>query len=407
MMSNYSHIKIEWCGEILAEIGYGVQARNILKPLIEGGADIKLIPAEEYLPENRKIKDPYWLDLIEKSKTKPDAPIRVNFAIPPQFRMRQGAIHIGYCLWETTRLPNEWIPILNQQDHIFIPSEVEREYYTSSGVTKPISVVKPTIKEVPIEGPIMDINEIPEGTVKFLFSSNWVPRKNHQDLITAFCCAFHSIQDVTLVIKSWPSSDDINSKRNIEAGVRHFSDRVRGIARPRLHLINDFVDHSKMESIIRSCDVYVSASKAEGYDSASIIAMQMQKLVLGVPFGIKSEYINSMTSIPIDYSLEPVVDSGAPGYDAYQMWARPNMHSLMQSMFMAYSMIKNPSLTANDILGLTAEQLGKNAREKVIKLYSPENTTSDLVDVISQIQSEISKTFTNKLTPLQVVPVHS
>ena len=45
-MSDYSNLKFEWCGEILAQVGYGVQARNILKPLIEGGADIKLIPAE-------------------------------------------------------------------------------------------------------------------------------------------------------------------------------------------------------------------------------------------------------------------------------------------------------------------------------------------------------------------------
>jgi len=406
-MNDYSNLKFEWCGEILAEIGYGVQARNILKPLIEGGADIKLIPAEEYVPDNRKIKDPFWLEQVEKSKTKPDAPIRINFSIAPQFRMRQGAFHIGYCLWETTRLPNEWIPILNQQDHLFVPSSTHVDYYTASGITKPVSVVRPTVSNLDTSGPKMSINELPDDTVKFLFSSNWIPRKNHQDLIAAFCCAFNNIQDVSLVLKSWPVSEDINAKRNIEAGVRHFSDRVKGVSRPRIYLLNDYVSHSRMESIIRSCDVYVSASKAEGYDSASIIAMQMSKLVLGLPFGIKSDYITPMTSIPIDYSLEPVIDSGAPGYDAYQMWARPSIESLMSSMLRAYNMIKNPALTTNDVLGLTAEQLGKNAREKVLKLYSSEINTPEIAKTITTIQNEISKAFTNKLTPLQVVQVHS
>jgi glycosyltransferase involved in cell wall biosynthesis len=406
-MNNYANLKFEWCGEILAEIGYGVQARNILRPLIEGGADVKLIPAEEYVPDNRKIKDPFWLEQIEKSKTKPDAPIRINFAIAPQFRMRPGAFHIGFCLWETNRLPNEWVPILNQQDHLFVPSPTHLDVYNISGITKPISVVRPSVSVVEPAGPVMLVNEVPEGTVKFLFSSNWIPRKNHQDLIAAFCCAFNNIQDVALVLKSWPVNEDINSKRNIEAGVRHFSDRVRGVSRPKIYLLNDYVDHSRMESIIRACDVYVSASKAEGYDSATITAMQMEKLILGMQFGIKSDYLNSMTSIPVDYSLEPVLDSAAPGYDAYQMWARPSIDSLMHSMFKAYNMIKNPALTTNDVLGLTAKQLGKNAREKVLKLYSPEINTPEIAKVITTIQNEISKTFTSKLAPLQVVPIHS
>jgi glycosyltransferase involved in cell wall biosynthesis len=405
-MSSYSNIKIEWCGEILAQVGYGVQARNILKPLIEGGADIKLIPAEEYVPENRKIKDPYWTDLIEKSKAKPDAPIRINFSIPPQFRMRQGAYNIGYTLWETNRLPNEWIPIMNQQDHLLVPSPTHLNYYKASGITKPVKVLRPTCSDVSPEGPKMSINEIPDNTIKFLFSSNWIPRKNHADLITAFCCAFNGVEDVSLIIKSWPIADDVNSKRNIEAGIRHFSDRLRGVNRPRVYLLNDFVDQEKIESIIRMCDVYVSASKAEGYDSASIMAMQMQKIVIGMPFGIKSDYINNRTALVTDFSLEPIIDSAAPGYDAYQMWARPNIESLISCMQQAYQMIKNPGLTINSVLDINKDQLEKNARDKILRLYSSEANTSEVASTIIQIQDEISKTFTNRLTPQQVVQAY-
>lgn len=406
-MSDYSNLKFEWCGEILAQVGYGVQARNILKPLIEGGADIKLIPAEEYVPENRKIKDPYWIDLIEKSKTKPDAPIRINFSIPPQFRMRQGAYHVGYTLWETNKLPNEWIPIMNQQDKLLVPSGSHIAFYKTSGITKPVEVLRPTSTAVSPIGSKMSVNEIPENAVKFLFSSNWIPRKNHSDLIAAFCCAFNGIEDVALVIKSWPSGDDVNSKRNIEGGIRHFSDRLRGVNRPRVYLLNDFVDQERVESIIRACDVYVSASKAEGYDSATIMAMEMEKIVIGIPFGTRGNYINDRTALPVDYSLEPIIDSAAPGYDAYQMWARPNMQSLMDCMQQAYQMVKNPSLSINSVLDINKEQLGKNARDKVLKLYSAEANTPEVASTIKQIQDEISKTFTNKLAPLQVVQAYS
>jgi len=397
MMTNYSDIKIEWCGEILAQIGYGVQARSILKPLIEAGADVKLLPAEEYVPENRKIQDPFWSSELEKSKTKPDMPIRVNFSIAPQFRPRPGAINVGYLMWETTRLPNEWVPILNQMDYLIVPSEFQRAVYLDSGVTKPIKVFAPTFTDPGVSGDQMTVNEIPSDSVKFLFSSNWIPRKNHADLICAFCYAFNGVKDVSLIIKSWPVNDDAGSKRNIEGGLRHFSDRLRGLDRPRIYLLADMVSHEKMESIIRSCDVYASASRAEGYDSAALTAMAMEKLVIGVPFGIKGDYLNSTNSLLCDYSLEPVVDSAAAGYDAYQMWARPNLENLIEQMRTAYRLVKDKAARVNMLNAFTASDLGKNARAKVASKYFPEASTPSLAKIFTEIQNEVKEKYTSKV----------
>lgn len=395
-MNDYSKLNIEWCGEILAQIGYGVQTRNILRPLIEGGAKVKLIPAEEYVPEHRKVNEPFWIKALEESKVMPDMPMRINFSIAPQFRVRPGAINVGFMQWETTRVPNEWVPILNQMDYLLVPSDTAIDAYRMAGVNVPIKVLRPNISDPGVDGPATSISEIPEGTVKFLFSSNWIPRKNHSDLITAFCCAFHGIQDAALIIKTWPTNDDTNNKRHIENGVRHFSDRLRGINRPRIYLLSDIVSQEKVDSIIRSCDVYVSASKAEGFDSATISAMAMQKLVLGIPLGIRSEYIKPTTSLPIDFSLEPIVDSAAPGYDTYQAWARPNMQSLIGAMHVAYNLIKNPTATVNDLTALTAKQLGKNARDRVLELYSPEVNTPIIYNTLLEIQNEVAAKLTNK-----------
>ena len=395
-MNDYSKLNIEWCGEILAQIGYGVQTRNILRPLIEGKANVKLIPAEEYVPENRKVTDPFWIKALEESKAKPDLPMRINFSIAPQFRLRPGAINIGFMQWETTRVPNEWVPILNQMDYLLVPSEVAVSAYRTAGVAVPIKVLRPNISDPGVEGPTTIINEIPDSTVKFIFSSNWIPRKNHSDLITAFSCAFNGISDVALIIKTWPASDDTNNKRHIEGGVRHFSDRLKGINRPRVYLLSDIVNQEKVESIIRSCDVYVSASRAEGFDSATLTAMAMQKLVIGIPLGIREEYLKPTTCIPVDYSLEPIVDSAAPGYDTYQAWARPNMQSLMASMQLAYNLIKNPDAKVSQFTDLNAKQLGANAREKVLELYSPETNTPRIYNALFEIQNEVAAKLTNK-----------
>ena len=367
-----------------------------MRPLIEGKANVKLIPAEEYVPENRKVTDPFWIKALEESKAKPDLPMRINFSIAPQFRLRPGAINIGFMQWETTRVPNEWVPILNQMDYLLVPSEVAVSAYRTAGVAVPIKVLRPNISDPGVEGPTTIINEIPDSTVKFIFSSNWIPRKNHSDLITAFSCAFNGISDVALIIKTWPASDDTNNKRHIEGGVRHFSDRLKGINRPRVYLLSDIVNQEKVESIIRSCDVYVSASRAEGFDSATLTAMAMQKLVIGIPLGIREEYLKPTTCIPVDYSLEPIVDSAAPGYDTYQAWARPNMQSLMASMQLAYNLIKNPDAKVSQFTDLNAKQLGANAREKVLELYSPETNTPRIYNALLEIQNEVAAKLTNK-----------
>lgn len=401
---NYSDLKIEWCGEILAEVGYGVQARNILKPLIDGGADIKVIPAEDYIPESRKIKDPYWLKVIEDSKTKDERNVRVNFSILPQQRLKPGAINVGFMQWETNCIPVEWVPFANNLNYLIASSDFGEHAYRVAGVNTNIKIMRPNIS-VPSDNLVAtSINEIPPGTVKFLFSGNWVPRKNHADLITAFSCAFAKLPDVALIIKCWPMGEDTNSKRNIEAGIRHFCDRLRGVQRPRICLLTDFVTLDKSDELIKSCDVYVSASKAEGFDSAAITAMAMEKIVIGVPYGFKYLYTNPQTSLPVDYSAEPIVESAVPGYDAYQAWARPNVQSLISQMHTAYRLIKDPTSTVSTVVPLTGKQLGANARSKVLELFSPEVNTPNIYKVLKEIVNESSSPAKGIKAAPKVVP---
>ncbi len=398
-MNDFSDLKIEWAGEILSTVGYGLQARAMLRPLIEGGASIKLIPAEEYTPEFRKLKDSFWLNQIEKSKSLPDYPVRVNFAIPPQFRPKLKGSNVGMMLWETTRYPLEWDPILMGMNHIIIPSDSVKDLYINNRLVRPgfpgpkFHIMRPTFVDPGEFGVPTVINEVDEPSVKFLFSSNWIPRKNHADLITAFAAAFCDVKDACLIIKCWPADDSVANKRNIESGIRHFTDRLRGLARPRIHLLTDFVTHEAMESLIRSCDVYVSASKAEGFDSASITAMAMKKLVIGIPFGIKRDYITNTTALPVDFSLEPVVDSAAPGYDAYQAWARPNMDDLIRKMRLAYNMVKNPTMPHSPVGGMTIGQLTTNARSKVINMFDSNIQATNVYNVLKKIQTDESELY--------------
>lgn len=97
-------IYIEWRGEILAKIGYGIQARRILDLIYRAGIKVKLLPAENYLPPNMKIDDPLWINRIEESKSLPAAPIRINYCIPTVAEFSPTAFNILYTMWETNKI---------------------------------------------------------------------------------------------------------------------------------------------------------------------------------------------------------------------------------------------------------------------------------------------------------------
>ena len=154
MTNSYKDISLDWSSEVLARVGYGIQTRRILKPLIEGGATVKLLPNEDYIPEEQRIKDPFWINAIEKSKEMEETGLRVSFSLPNLYKKHNEGINVGYTMWETTRYPREWLPIINQNDRFWVGSESLVSSATDGGVTVPVDPViwfpiPPAIKFLP------------------------------------------------------------------------------------------------------------------------------------------------------------------------------------------------------------------------------------------------------------------
>jgi glycosyltransferase involved in cell wall biosynthesis len=178
-------LKIEWEGEILSDIGYGIQARRIIKPLIEAGVDVKVIPKEDYVPDHRRIDDPYWLRLVEESKNKPDAPIRICYEIPQVSTYRQGAFNIAYAMWETDKYPKEWVDKINQANMFFSGCPELSQSAVKAGITVPVTPVIPPIDTdmwCP-EGDTLAVQGIEDKDIVFMMNANWIPRKNFDDLL--------------------------------------------------------------------------------------------------------------------------------------------------------------------------------------------------------------------------------
>jgi len=371
---DYSDLTFDWVGEITAIRGYGLQARRILRPLIEGGANVKLIQDEDYVPQDRRITDPWWLDQIEKSKAKPDSPVRICYSIPNLYKPNPKAINIGYTMWETDEYPREWVPLINQMNRFWVGTPSLVQSAIKAKVTVPIDTVSATIDltEWSPTGPVSKVAEIPDGTVKFMFVGDWIPRKNYQDLVIAFGHAFSGVDDVALIIKTWSSSSNPEDRKQIERGVRFFMDKLKGLTRPKIYLLADMIEEKALINLMRGADVYTTASHGEGFDLPMCQAMALGKVVVATNYLAHADYMDETNSIPVKYTKRPVTFASAPMYDAYQMWSAPDMEDYINKLRIAYHVVKSKQ----------AHLLGEKARSTVTNLFSPENNTPKIAQVI-------------------------
>lgn len=381
MNKDYSDIKIDWQSEITAKMGYGLQTRRMLKPLIDGGADIKLIPDEDYLPPYMKIDDPFWVSQIEKSKTKPDSGLRICYCLPNRYKLDPKGINVGYTMWETDQYPRLWADHINRTCNYFfagcnsLVSSAEK-----AGISIPTIPMNATLDVTSWnpEGNKLEISEIPQNAVKFLFIGNFIPRKNLEQLLLGFACAFEGYEDVALIIKTWASSNDANGKKHIGDSIRHLYSKATGLtSKPKVSVITDILEEDQIMSLIRGSDVYVSVSKGEGFDLPMMQAMAMEKLVVTTRFLAHADYLDDSNSIDVKYTLAPCADAHAPLYDSYQMWSSPDMASYIQSLRKAYASIKDGS----------SIPLRKNARQTIINKYSNEVNTEILANTIRSIKA--------------------
>lgn len=376
----YSDLKFDWQSEVTASMGYGLQARRMLKPLIDGGANIKLLPDESYLPPFMKINDPYWNNLIEDSKKKPDNSIRICYAIPPRYATNPNAFNVGYSMWETTQYPREWAQIINSKCNMFFAGcEALVDSAKQAGIVKPIVPMNASIdcSLWDPNGPITNVSEFDNIAVKFLFIGNFIARKNLQDLITGFNYAFNGVKDVALLIKTWSSDDSGPAKKHITDAIRFMSSKTTGIDKPKISVITDVLEESEIMGLIRGSDAYVTVSYGEGFDLPMMQAMALEKLIVSNQFLAHGDYLTTDNALIVNHSLTPCTDAAAPLYDSYQMWARPSMDSYIEALRQAYELVKSGQ----------SKPYGKAARKTILQKYDINTNSDKLANVIRDIQN--------------------
>ncbi|MBP9842014.1 MAG: glycosyltransferase [Simkaniaceae bacterium] len=177
-------------------------------------------------------------------------------------------IRIAYSMFESDRIPTEWVPILNYYfDAVVVPDPFFVDVYKNSGVTIPIF-------EIPLGLNLEDFFQKPlkikrNTPMVFANLSAALPRKNQLKLIQAFHAAFGNSPDVRLKINSRYA--DLATKNGIKQA-------IQDLGLTNVDFTEMVLERPLYVKVFEDIDCYVSLSTGEGFS-----IQPRESMALGIP----------------------------------------------------------------------------------------------------------------------------
>lgn len=222
-----------------------------------------------------------------------------------------GRTNIGYCTWETSKLPRAHKAGVDLLDEIWVPSEYVKNIFTDV-TNKPVHVMP---YPVTVVQPSPDVSRktygIPDDAFVFITAFDCfdlMARKNPVAAALAFQRAFPKNPNVRLLIKT----------RNLEKGnapKEHATlVKLQELSQkdPRIILFHNNLLETDMTSFLNLADCYVSLHRSSAYGRTIMEAMLLGKPVIVTKGSGTADFANEQTAVLVD-----AVDCSIV-YDAYK-----------------------------------------------------------------------------------------
>ncbi|MBZ0316418.1 MAG: glycosyltransferase family 4 protein [Anaerolineae bacterium] len=363
-------------GFIRSETGIGQIARNLMKSLEAVNFPIAALPVEAYDPARKEDftadqyhqGTPYTVNVFQVNA---DMTFPVRDVLPQHVYERH--YNIGYWAWELDHFPDDWQHCFDVYNEIWVFSGFVQRAIAKSA---PVPVVLMPVS-FPIELPKVISRAkfgLPEDAFLALFVFNAdsiIERKNPWATIRAFAEAFtpeERKEKARLVIK-------VNRIGNFPAEaarLREELSQVNGI------LLEDYLSREDTYALIKTCDVYISLHRSEGYGMTLAEAMTMGRPVIGTAYSGNMDFMNINTSYLIPYDLVTITENYHP-YRAGNVWAEPDIHAAARALREVY---EHPEIAA---------EKGRAAAEYMRRFHNPQVVGEATANRIRYILKRLSK----------------
>ena len=251
---------------------------------------------------------------------------------------------IGYCAWETNKLPLYWKKCLNELyyiDEIQVPSNFNKQVFIESGIRNNI-VVKPHIflrYGNKIDKKDIDLidcfgNKIPKNKYTFYTIGEYIFRKGIDDLIRVFNKFHVKYKESQLILK-------LNYKTYHAESINYIIKCIEGITNLLGHsifVIYKTLNDNEINALHSFGDCYISLTKGEGFGLPIFDAYNYGKQIICTGYGGQLDYLGKDYNGLINYKLLPVDEKESFKFNNFytkdQLWAYPDLdhcYSIMEN----------------------------------------------------------------------------
>lgn len=221
---------------------------------------------------------------------------------------------VAVTMFESSKLPEDWIEPLNKMDAVIVPSHFCDEVFTDSGVTAPIHVVPLGISETfkPFYRPVL-----PRRPFTFLAIGDRGKRKNLDAVLQAFVMAFGDDETVRLVIKTRDVKD--------RPGVM--------FTNPNIDVISTDMTEQQLYEFYCDCDCMVFPSRGEGFGLPPREFAATGGIAIATNWGGLADDIH-VWGVPLETGLVPADWGGNKTLEGQTLgvWAEPDIEVLADLM---------------------------------------------------------------------------
>lgn len=312
-------------GYAYGQLGIGEDARMTAKALQKLGIPFCLvnfkpgasIPQEDFSMQQYVLPEgPYNTNLFCMTATETAR----HFCFEGR-KQWLGRHNIGYWPWELDQWPNNWLPVNDLVDEVWVATQHIRK------ALEPVFPPEKPLRVVPLHvelGPISPLNRsdfgLPEYAKLFCFSFDLhssVFRKNPHDCIKVFLDSFpkederYTRETVGLVIKTHRPS-----RQHPEW------DRLKQLAAEdnRIHIIEQTLSRPDLLALYNCCDCYISLHRAEGYGRGIAEAILLGLEVVTTNYSGNVDFCHPPQCQLVDCELIPV-EAGQYIEGEGMMWA--------------------------------------------------------------------------------------
>ena len=253
--------------------------------------------------------------------------VLIVYVNPPEFLIALSAIGrrplrhkriVGYWHWELPEVPKSWRAKFQLVDEIWVPSRFVAAAIARQATVPVYIVPHPVRRPIPSQRNRAAFG-LPDNSFvclcAFDMRSSYV-RKNPLGAIRAFRKAFGASRDATFVLKAAELDCAPNATAKIMAEIGRASN---------IRIIDAKFTSEDMAALISCSDVVISLHRSEGFGLVLAEAMLLGKPVVATGWSGNMDFMNSVNSALVGYTLVSAVDEQGVYTMTDQQWAEADI----------------------------------------------------------------------------------